>query len=463
MRWAQLLSMVTALVVPTRAATAAESPNATPRQVTLGEALDYAHAHHPDLRAAAARIEAVIAAARGTRARWYPTLTGAGELLAGTTNNTTGSYVGVGGFDNPRVSATKATSAASASLLPSPSSLVGLGLRQEVFDFGRISAEAAAQDLQADVSRLSAAGEKLVVDYRIEEAFFAVYASKAVVNAATSASERARTHRDQAQAGLEAGLRRPIELTRAEAVLDRYELARIRALRDQMIAESVLAVAVGVPDRLLDISGAPPTVAEPPSLDEAMQSAAARNPELRAAFMRIAAQEKETRAVAAEIRPNLYLSAGLSGNAGGAAPSSGDAAEAHGLVPVVPNWDVGLVLSWPIFDQTVRERARQSKLEEEVDRDEAESERQRLAGAVEQAYVGVQAARDALPLLRRAADAAVANYDQATARFNAGLGNSVELADAEELRVDAEIELAEGAFEIARSRATLGRFIAEAT
>ena len=53
-------------------------------------------------------------------------------------------------------------------------------------------------------------------------------------------------------------------------------------------------------------------------------------------------------------------------------------------------------------------------------------------------------AKDALPALERAVEAAHANYDQADARFKAGLGNGVELADAEALRTQAEIQLALG-------------------
>ena len=42
-----------------------------------------------------------------------------------------------------------------------------------------------------------------------------------------------------------------------------------------------------------------------------------------------------------------------------------------------------------------------------------------------------------------------------------GLGNAVELADAEAVRTDAEIQLALGQFEVARARAAFGRAIAE--
>jgi outer membrane protein len=70
-------------------------------------------------------------------------------------------------------------------------------------------------------------------------------------------------------------------------------------------------------------------------------------------------------------------------------------------------------------------------------------------------------ARDALPSLEHELEAARANYAQAEARFKAGLGTSVELADAEALRADAEIHLAIGVFDLARTRAAFGRAIAE--
>jgi outer membrane protein len=428
--------------------------------MTLRDALEYAHVHQPDLQAAAARVAVARGSGDVTRARWYPTLTAAAELLATTTNNTTGSYLGAPGLDNPRVSATLARSTTSASLEPAASSLVALGVRQEIFDFGRISARAAADDLSVDVARLSAAGIRLVVDDNIEEAYFAVYASEAVVRASESALVRARAHRNEAKAGLEAGLRRPIELTRAEAVLDRYDLGRIRAGRNVVIAQAVLAAAVGVPDHRLDIAGAPPAPADLPSPAVAFQ-AAARNPDVLGAETRIRADERETRAIATETRPNLYFSGALSGNAGGATPSSGSSAEASGLLPLVPNWDVGLVLSWPLVDEVVRARVRQSQAREQVARDEAAVVRQRLDSDVEQAYADAEAARDALPVLKRALDAAIANYYQASARFSAGVGNAIEMADAEELRTSAEIDLAQGAFAVARARASLGRFLAE--
>ncbi len=458
-RPAVLLLVALMPVLQSELASAGEAP-VTPA-MTLTEALQYAHAHHPALRAAAARLEAVRADATVSRARWAPTFVATAQLLATTTNNTTGSYLAVPGFDNPRVSATRADSPSSASLAPSPTTLVGLGVRQEVFDFGRITAQVAVDDLAADAERFSLESTRLVIDYDVEEAYFAVLAAQAVQTASTHAYERAALHRDLARAGVETGLRRPIELTRSEATLDRYDLGRIRARRGVAVAQTVLAAAVGFPDARLDISGTPPSPADLPPLPGASAAALSHNPELLAARARERAQEARTRAIESETRPNLFLSGALSGNAGGGTPSSGDAAPDHGLLPLVPNWDVGLVLSWPLFDATVSARADKARIGESADREETEAVRLRTAASVEQAYLDVEAAGDALPVLKHTLDAAVANYAQASARFEIGLGNTVELADAEELRTDAEIQLALGTFDVAHARAVLGRLMAE--
>jgi outer membrane protein TolC len=80
---------------------------------------------------------------------------------------------------------------------------------------------------------------------------------------------------------------------------------------------------------------------------------------------------------------------------------------------------------------------------------------------VQKSYYAVEIARASLPALQRALEAARLNYAQADARFKAGLGSGVEVADAETLLAESEIRLAMGRFELARARAIFGRMIAE--
>jgi outer membrane protein len=128
----------------------------------------------------------------------------------------------------------------------------------------------------------------------------------------------------------------------------------------------------------------------------------------------------------------------------------------------VQNWDVGLVFSWPLFDQTVRARRETSSAQELVRRSEVDETRATVVAAVQQSSVALNTAEQAVPALQRSVAAAQANFAQANARAHAGLSSQIELADADALLVDAEISLALGEFEAARERARLGRLISEA-
>jgi outer membrane protein TolC len=430
------------------------------RSMSLPEAISYAKAHQPATRLALARIQSRVADTNIPRAQWYPTIGASAQLFAATANNTTGSYVSPRVFDIPRIGGTRSTG--SASWRPFASSLVGIGANQELFDFGRIAAQTAAVDALVDVERERARAVALDVSYNVEEAYFSVAAAKAVLQASQDAYERAVVHRDLAKAGVNAGLRPPIELTRAEADLSRLDIGRVRARGGLLSAQSVFAAAVGVLDAALDVAGAPSSPPDLPDLGVAIRSAEAKNPRLLEAVEQLRAAELATRAISAETRPNLALTATLSGRAGGAPPSgSGTLPAADGLLPSVANWDVGVLLSWPLFDATSAARADSSRVREQAHSEEINLLRAQSAAEIRQAYAEVDVARTTLPELRHAVDAARANYAQADARFKAGLGTSVELADAEELRTRAEIEFALGEFQLARARAEFGRTIAE--
>lgn len=430
------------------------------RAIGLGDAIAYAKAHQPAVRTAMARIAAQNALAGIPRARWLPRFGATAQLFGATANQTTASYVTTDSPDLPRIGGTRATS--TGSFRPFASTLAGVGGTQELFEFGRIAAETAAADALVTIERHRAEVATLDVAFNVEEAYFAVFAAKSVLKASDEAYERARAHRDLAKAGVTSGLRPPIELTRAEAELAKLDIGRIRARGSVDTSQAVLAAAVGATDAALDVTSTPPSPSEMPSLDEALELSGARDPRLLEAIAQLRAQEARTRAIGAELRPDLSLTATVTGRAGGAPPSgNGVAASGDGFIPNVPNWDVGVVLTWPLFDGVVNARQNASQAEERVRREEIGQVRQETVAAVREAYVGVEVARAALPGLRHSLEAARANYEQADARFKAGLGTSVELADAEAVRTSAEIQLALGEFELARARSAFGRTIAE--
>jgi outer membrane protein TolC len=429
------------------------------RAMSLAEGIAYARAHQPAVLAGLARVAAAKETANVPRARWQPLVGVTAQLLGATMNNTTATYTTPSFMDVPRIGATP--SVATGRWQPYASTLVGAGVQQEVFDFGRIAAQTAAADAMVEAQKQAGASALLDVTYTVEESYFAVFAAKGVLKASEDAYARSKAHRDLAAAGVRSGLRSPIELTRAEADLARLDAGRVRARGGLAQAQTMFAAAVGVIDEALDAAGGSSSPPDMPALSTAIQEASRRDPRVRQAMAQLRAEEERTRAIGALLRPDLSLTGTITGRAGGAPPSSGGVPSGDGWVPSVPNWDVGVVFSWPLFDPNVRAREDASRSQEEVRRQELAQTQFEEVAAIRRAFVGVEVARSALPALQQGVDAARANYDQADARFRAGLGTAVELADAEALRTDAEINLALGVFELARARAAFGRAIAE--
>jgi outer membrane protein len=427
--------------------------------MTLEQSLSYARDHHPALRSALARVDAAVAEARVPRAQWRPFVTAGAEGLAATANNTTATVLGIRGLDLPRVGGTRVSDSGTWS--PSATTLAALGAQQEVFDFGRIAAQAAVADAALEESRHRADAERLRVELVVKDAFFGVLAARAVLRAAEDATARARLHRDQAAAEVKSGLHAPIDLTRAEADLARFDVGRLRATGGLRTAQVVLAAAVGVDDDALDAAGEAPPLADPRGLPELLGQAAHRDPSLEAARANTRVADAVTRAVDADGRPDLALTASISGRQGTATPSSGTGSDRYGPLPLVPNWDVGLVLRWALYDPLVVARRDVASARAEVARADLATLTRQEAAAVQQAYASFEMSRATVVGLGRAVEVTRANYAQAEARFRAGLGTALELADAENVRTDAEIQLAVGEFEVRRARAALDRLTAE--
>jgi outer membrane protein len=456
-RWLGLVAILALSAAPAHAAAPDDSSVLT---LTLPQALDYARSHQVSLAVTKARIATAAADAAVPGASWKPTVALTGQAFAYTANNTTATYVGSPWLDIPRVGGTKAT--AFGSLAPEPSTLAGVGVRQLLFDAGLTAAQQAAADAVTAAEKQGAEAAWLDVALGVEEAWFAVHAARQVLKAADAAVARSKAHRDLAKAGVDRKLRPMIDLTREEAQLQRAEVDQLRAGMGLQMAQSVLAAAIGAPGPGVDVAGSANPDTSLPSLQVALDHAVRHAPQLLAQAARVAAQHAETAAIAARSRPVLYATGGATLRAGGAAPSSGPEPALGGWLPAVPNWFAGLVLNWPLYDAGNAARVEASQAREAgLDAQTALlQEQQRVA--VRQAYLTVQQNVVAIGALERALDAAQANFTQADARFQAGLGTGIDVTDAATRLSEAEIQAAIGRFQAARARAVLARIMAEA-
>ncbi|MFZ5445175.1 MAG: TolC family protein [Myxococcota bacterium] len=452
---------VFSLVVVCLSALAQAAGPEQPRTVTLDEALQLARTNQPQLQAAKLRLEAAAKEVDAARAAWLPTFGALAEVVGSSTNNSTTTVISNSAVDLPRIGATKVS--ATPDFTPAISTVVALGARQTLYDFGRISAQTGAASALERVEEARVKNTKLSLELDVKRAFYAVLAAHLVQDASEQAWARAKSHRDFAQQAVGTQVRPPIELTRAEADLARAEVGRIRAASGVRSARVLLAALTGVSDEELDARGELVAATPLPSPDSVRDAALAHDPLLAASAAAQEVAHQQAEGLAAQRRPTLFATASVSGRSGGAPPSSGTAPAGLGLVPLVPNYDLGVVLSWPLFDAAVVQREDAARLRERAARDELAATAQRVSEQALQLAERARVADLALVALERAAQAAHANSAQAEARFHAGLGTSTELADAETLHTEAEINVAIGRFEALSARAALARAMAEET
>ncbi len=418
------------------------------RTVTIDEALRIAREKHPLLRVDEARVARASARVEVASAGWQPLVGFTAQGFLATANNTTGTYVGRRGVDVPRIGGTRV--ARDGAWAPDVSTFAGVGLAQEVFDFGRLRAEGRAARVEVDAERARGAVDWFRVVTDVEDGCFDVLAAHAVVHATEDALARARAHRDLASASASTGLRPPIELTRAEAEVARVLAQHARAEEALALSQATLAGAMGVDDDAVDVV-APSDGAEPAEVR-------ARHPRLVAAEALVRVSEARARAVAAEGRPDLSLTATLSGRAGGATPSgAGERPRWGGYAPTVPNWDAGLVFTLPIWDGVQAARVGAARSDVDARRAELAAVTTDVDRVLRVARRAVALTEAAIPGLLRSVAAARANQAQADARSRAGIGTAVEVADAEALRTEAEVGLALAQLRVARTKRALRR------
>lgn len=445
-----------------RAQPAAQPPSSAgekpARVVTLAEALAFARAHQPRLAAARQRVVAAEREAEVASAQWLPRVGAMAQVVGSTANNSTTTLLGTSAVDVPRIGATPIRG--DLDWQPYASTALAVGVRQQIYDFGRVQAERAAGDLAAAAERYRASGSALDVDFAVRQAYYTVLAADAIADAARAALARASGHRDFARANVRAGLRPPIEQTRAEADAARYEAGMLRAISSVHVARATLAATVGVEDDELGAAPAPPEEATLPSVDDLVEHAA-RSPGVLEGRARVDAQHAETRRIELQTRPTLWATAGVSLRAGGAPPSTGPTPFGDGWLPSVPNYSAAAALTWPILEPAWDRRAAASRAREQSLGAETDFVLRAQRTLIRNAHREAVVARETLGAAERAAEAARANWDHAEHRFAVGLGTSTELADAQALRTEAEIQLAIAKFQTGRARAALERAAAQ--
>lgn len=302
-----------------------------------------------------------------------------------------------------------------------------LYLKQTIYDFGRTAGAVAAARGNRDAADQALAVTLQDLTLRVRSAYYLLLAAeKQVVAVRETVKAREEVFR-QAEEFFKQGVRAKVDVARAEATLFAARTSLIRADNNREIARVELANAMGMESLGERPLVEPPSVSSPvPERASSQQDALRNRPELRQfAALKSAASGNLTSA------KSSYLPI-LSGVA-----SAGYAD--RDFPPTGNVWGVGLNLTVPLFSgfssvEQVREataainsiEARQNSL------------RLQISKEVESARLGVNEAAARMVSTEKEVAAANESKSLAEGRYQEGVGNIIEVSDAQSQALDAQ-------------------------
>ncbi len=302
-----------------------------------------------------------------------------------------------------------------------------LYLKQTIYDFGRTSGavEASRGNQKAAAESLAITRQDLAL--RVKSAFYLLLAAEKQVEAVKETVKARDAVFRQAQEFFNQGIRAKVDVARAESNLYAAKTSLIRAENNREIARVELANAMGVPS-LRERTLVEPTVASVilPELDQVRREAFANRAELK----RLAALKNSATAALKTARSG-YLPV-LSGTA--------NIGYADKYFPPGGNvWGVGLNLTVPLFSgfSTVEQEKEAVAALRAV---EAQRNNQllQIGADVESAWLGVREAAARMVSTEKEVAASGESESLAEGRYEEGVGNIIEVTDAQSQALDAK-------------------------
>jgi outer membrane protein TolC len=413
---------------------AAAGAGAEPAPLTLGQAVAQALRTYPAIRASAEQVSAAAAGINVARTAYLPRADFLGQFNRASRNNVFGLVLPqsvIPSMSGPVLGTNSLTSVWG--------SAAGVLVSWEPFDFGlrRANVETAAS------SRLRAQAGEGVTRFQVgataADSFLTLLAAEQTALAARAGVERARVLHQVTDSLAQSGLKPGADAARSRAELAFAETQQVQAEQTVDVARAALADLIGVPTAQLTVAPGPLLSAPPVAPAEA--APLANHPVAEQQNAVVAEARAQEHALERSYYPRFYLAGSAYGRGTGARTDGTTAGGLSGLGPNVGNWALGLTVTFPAMDLPSL-RAREHVQEHLIKAAAAHYDRllQDLQGQLEQAQARLNGARRVAENTPFELDAARTAEQQAAARYKSGLGNIVEVAEAERLLTQAEID-----------------------
>lgn len=416
-------------------------------KLTLEHAIELTLRNHP--RGLQMKSEATAANERVGEARsaLLPQVYSAGEYLRSTDNpiaNTT--YLNPGFI--PRITGTLHGGSPNAGQTFSSLNnyLGGVAVQQHVLDFGRVRGFIEQRDQEAHAASDQVQLTELDLIFEAAQRYFALLAAAQKVKVFQKAIDQRSEQLHAAEVKVSAALTPQIDVLTARAALTRARTDLLEAADQQAIARvalnTTMAMGRNAPDyELADVLTYKPVSQD---LESSYTSALAMRPDLRAL-------EAEARAAGAQITqarsdyfPSVAATAGYS--------AMGTA------LPAANNFNAGVLVTWPIFNGFLTEhQVEEAKANQNAIRYSIEELQLRIWLEVKSAYLELQTSLERIHQAEETLAASSGQLELADKRYNAGLGNIIELTDAERFYIQDDTGYVEALYGYSVAKAALDR------
>jgi outer membrane protein len=324
--------------------------------------------------------------------------------------------------------------------------LGGVAVQQYVFDFGRVRGLVEERDEEAHVAWFQAQATELDLIFEVAQRYFALLAAGQKVKVYQKAIEQRSEQFHAAQVKASANLTPQIDVLTAQAALARAQTDLLEVSDERDIARVALNNAMALDRNAPDYELADVLTYQPVSggLESFFTTAIASRPDLRAL-------EAAARAAGAQIkqaRSDYFPSVGA---------TAGYSAMGTGL-PAANNFNVGLMVTWPIFNGfSTTHHVEEAKATQNAVRYSIEDLEQHIWLDVKSAYLQLQTSVEVIHQAEATLAASSGQLELADKRYNAGLGNIIELTDAERFYIQDDAAYVDALYGYSVAKATLDR------
>ena len=394
------------LLIPVAAG--AQQPIRAGDTLDLRQCIEIALKNHPDIMAAGSTIEANQNLIGQAQSNYYPQVnasTGFNRLNQKVSNLTlSGVGASVGNITAKRTYNQYANS---------------FSLSQNIYDFGKTPTQVRIQKLNRDASQSDFDNVSDNVELNVKHSYYGFLRAMKNRDVAVENVRQFEHHLQQAKGFYEVGTRPKFDVTKAEVDLSSAKLALIRAENAFKVARVNLNNALGLPYApLYSIQDNLYYQKYGVTMEEALSRAFSKRPDLKS----IETQEEAGRE-SIELARKGYFPA-LVGTA-----NYNFSGEDY---PLDRNWNTGVSLNIPLFSGLLTTyQVKEARSNLNVLKANMESLKQQILLEVKDAHLNLLGAEEAIPTAELAVRQATENLELANGRYQAGVGDPIEVTDAE--------------------------------